>query len=209
MINGAKNVVKDSADVRGHASQIIAAGGVIAFRTDTFYGLGAAPFNRTALDRLKALKGREDGKPILVIISEKKEADRFILERSKMFDAVSARHWPGALTIVASARVEVPDELTAGTKTIGVRLPDDEAVRELVRACGGALTATSANPAGAAPARTARQVASYFPNELDLIIDGGESVSDRPSSVLDLSGETPRLIREGVITREQLKDVLA
>ncbi|HEY0544558.1 MAG TPA: L-threonylcarbamoyladenylate synthase [Pyrinomonadaceae bacterium] len=198
----------DSEDARKHASQVIAAGGVIAFRTDTFYGLGADPFNADALNKLKALKGRDDGKPILVIISESGEADRFIAERSKLFETLTALHWPGALTIVSRARDEVPDELTAGTKTIGLRLPDDEAVRGLVRACGGALTATSANPSGDAPARTAQQVSSYFPSGLDLIIDGGESVSDKPSTVLDVSGEKPRLIREGIITREQLNESL-
>lgn len=155
---------------------------------------------------LKALKGREDGKPILVIISDTFEADRFIAERSSMFAAFSARHWPGALTIVTRARAEVPDELTAGTGTIGVRLPDDVTVRELVRACGGALTATSANPAGAAPARTAHEVAGYFKSGLDLIIDGGATRSDKPSTVLDVSGEKARIIREGVITREQFTE---
>jgi L-threonylcarbamoyladenylate synthase len=200
-------IVADSEDTRKHASQVIATGGVIAFRTDTFYGLGADPFNVAALSRLKALKGRDDGKPILVIISESREADRFIADRSKLFEALTAQHWPGALTIVSRAREEVPAELTAGTKTIGVRLPDDQAVRGLVRACGGALTATSANPAGDAPARTAQQVASYFPSGLELIIDGGETLSDKPSTVLDVSGEEPRLIREGVITREQLIEI--
>jgi L-threonylcarbamoyladenylate synthase len=197
--------IADSADARQHASQIIAAGGLIAFRTDTFYGLGVEPFNRAALDRLKALKGREAGKPILVIISDEEMAERFIAHRSRAFEAVAARHWPGALTIVGRARPEVPVELTAGSGTIGVRLPDDVCVRELVRACGGALTATSANPAGAAPARSALEVANYFPTGLDLIIDGGEAVSEQPSTVLDLSGESPRLIREGVITRAQLE----
>lgn len=202
-----KLLIPDSADAHALASQIIAAGGVIAFRTDTFYGLGVDPLNRHALTKLKALKGREDGKPILVIISDAFEADRFIAERSSLFEAVSARHWPGALTIVTRARPEVPAELTAGTGTIGVRLPDDETVRELVRACGGALTATSANPAGAMPARTAHEVANYFPSGLDLIIDGGEAVSDKPSTVLDVSGEKPSVIREGVITREQLEKI--
>ncbi|MBV9960238.1 MAG: threonylcarbamoyl-AMP synthase [Acidobacteria bacterium] len=200
-------MIPDSADARQRASQIISAGGLIAFRTDTFYGLGVEPFNQAALERLKALKGREANKPILVIISDEEQAARFIAHRSRAFEAVAARHWPGALTIVALARPEVPAELTAGSGTIGVRLPDDEDVRALVRACGGALTATSANPAGAAPARSALEVANYFPDSLDLIVDGGEAVTDKPSTVLDLSTDTPRLIREGVIAREQLAEI--
>ncbi|MBV9209331.1 MAG: threonylcarbamoyl-AMP synthase [Acidobacteria bacterium] len=206
-MSGREIVVADSENARQHASQVIAAGGLIAYRTDTLYGLGADPFNPLALNLLKALKGRDDGKPILVIISESREADRFLAMKSKLFEAVTARHWPGALTIVSRAREEVPDELTAGTKTIGVRLPDDSQVRELVRACGGSLTATSANPSGFAPAQTAQQVASYFSNGLDLIIDGGQSLSDKPSTVLDVSADVPRLIREGVITREQLLEI--
>lgn len=197
-------ILQDSTEAHTRAAQIIADGGVIAFRTDTFYGLGADPFNKAALQKIKTLKGREEGKPILVILSETTEVGRFINERSSLFDALSARHWPGALTIVASARSEIPEELTAGTATLGVRLPDDSSVRELVRACGGALTATSANPAGSPPARTAQEVLNYFPAGLDLIIDGGDTRSDKPSTVVDVSGKEPRLIREGVITREQL-----
>ena len=119
----------NGAEAHEFAPQVIKAGGVIAFRTDTFYGLGVDPFNREAIQRIKNLKGREDHKPILILISEPDEADRFISEKSEQFDEVRARHWPGALTIVARARVEVPLELTAGTGTIGVRLPDDEEVR--------------------------------------------------------------------------------
>ncbi|MBC7911559.1 MAG: L-threonylcarbamoyladenylate synthase, partial [Pyrinomonadaceae bacterium] len=154
---------------------------------------------------LKALKGREDGKPILIIISDAREADRFISDKSHAFQTATEKFWPGALTLVATARANVPDELTAGTKTIGVRLPSDEAVRALVRACGGALTATSANPSGKPPARTALEVANYFSTNIDLIIDGGAATSEQPSTVLDVCGDVPRLIREGVITREQLE----
>lgn len=200
-------IVKDGEEARQRAAEIIRAGGVLAFRTDTFYGLGADPFNRDALSRLNELKGR-DGKPILIVISDAEEAERFIALRAKLFDAISERHWPGALTLVVKARPEVPEELTAGTGTVGVRLPDDESVRTFVRACGGALTATSANLAGEPPARTADEVANYFPNELDLIIDGGEARTDKPSTVVDISQERVRLIREGEVAREDLEQML-
>lgn len=185
------------------AAEFIDRGGVIGFRTDTFYGLGVDPFNRDALKVLNELKGRE-GKPILVLISDEEAASRLITTRTRLFDALSARHWPGALTLVCGARAELPAELTAGTETVGVRLPADEEVRALVRACGGALTATSANPAGMAPARTASEVESYFRGRLDLIVDGGESAAERPSTVLDVSSNPPVLIREGVMTRGEL-----
>lgn len=198
----------DSAETRERAREVVAAGGVIAFRTDTFYGLGADPFNVDALRAIKSLKGRDDGKPILVVISDASDAERFITGRTRLFEVLSERHWPGALTLVASARREVPEELTAGSGTVGVRLPDDDAVRDLIRACGGALTATSANLAGEPPARAARQVARSFPIGLDMIIDGGETIADRPSTVLDVSGKIPRLIREGAVSRHQLQETL-
>jgi L-threonylcarbamoyladenylate synthase len=200
-------IIKDDEEGRASAAQVIAAGGVIAFQTDTFYGLGSDPFNRAALQRINELKGR-DGKPILVIISDEHEAERFISSRTENFDRVVARHWPGALTIVVKARPEVPDELTAGSGTVGVRLPDDEAIRAFIRACGGALTATSANLAGEPPARTVEEVARSFPEGLDMIVDGGVARGDKPSTVLDLSGQQVRLIREGAVSRNDLQETL-
>jgi len=184
---------------------VIAAGGVLAFRTDTFYGLGADPFNRDALGRINELKGR-DGKPILVVISDEDVVERFVAHRSELFDAVVRRHWPGALTLVAVAKREVPSELTAGSSTVGLRLPDDDDVRSFVRAAGGALTATSANLAGEPPARTAEEVARSFPAGLDLIVDGGPSRGDKPSTVLALDRPEPRLIREGAVTWSELAE---
>jgi L-threonylcarbamoyladenylate synthase len=193
---------------RDLAARAIAAGGVLAFRTDTFYGLGADPFNPVAVRKIFALKGRGDGKPLLVIISDAWVAERLIAAQSKLFDEFAARHWPGPITLVGKARGEIPFELTAGTGTVGVRLPDDEQVRDFVRAMGGTLTATSANPAGQPAARTAREVASYFPTGLDLIVDSGPGTSHLPSTVLDVSGPNPRLIREGAVERIALEETL-
>ena len=114
-------------------AETIARGGIIAFRTDTFYGLGADPFNRSALQRIKQLKGREANKPILVVISDLDQIERFISERSRAFDLLAERFWPGALTLIGKAAPAVPDEVTAHTGTIGVRLPDDDNVRALVQ----------------------------------------------------------------------------
>ncbi len=185
-------------------AQTIARGGVIAFRTDTFYGLGADPFNRTAVRRIKELKGREAAKPILIVISDYDQMGRFVIGRSRAFDLLAERFWPGPLTLIGKARPEVPEEITAGAATIGVRLPDDEDARALMRACGGALTAPSANPAGQAPAGTAADVEAYFPTGVDLVVDGGRARSDKPSTVIDLTGVEPRLLREGAIPRSEL-----
>ena len=177
---------------------------MIAFRTDTFYGLGADPFNVTVVARVRELKGREDDKPILLLISDLDQLDRLIVERSREFDDIAAKFWPGPLTIIGKAVDELPDEITAGTKTVGVRLPNDEAVRRLVRECGGVLTATSANPAGAEPARSAGDVRAYFPEGLDLILDGGEVTVTEPSTVVNAITSPPRIIREGAIRAADL-----
>lgn len=200
-------IQQDSEHTRSEAAKIIAAGGVIAFRTDTFYGLGADPLNSSAVQKIRDLKGREDTKPILLLISDEAQVDRFI-EQADFFKIVAKGHWPAPLTLIGVARPEVPIELTAGTKSLGIRLPDDDNVRALVRACGGALTATSANVSGEPPARTAKEVANYFPAGIDLIIDGGEVTATDPSTVVDVSGPKVRLIREGAIRRDRLADLL-
>lgn len=196
-------IIEDSQEARQHAAHIISRGGIIGFRTDTFYGLGVDPFNRKALRVVNELKGRE-GKPILVLVSEQRAASRLIETSAPLFDALSARHWPGALTIVCAARPDAPQELTAGTGTVGVRLPDDVDVVALVAIAGGLLTATSANRAGEPPARSAAEVEAYFGDSLELIIDGGASKSELPSTVLDITREPPALIREGVVSRREL-----
>lgn len=201
-------MLKDSRVGRHRAAALVRAGSLLAFRTDTFYGLGADPFNQNALQKLLALKGREDGKPILLVISDAVEVERFSARRTKLFDAISARHWPGALTLVVPAHAHLPPELTAGTETIGLRLPADEEVRSFVRACGGALTATSANPAGKLPARTAEEVRQYFPAGLGLIIDGGATRTEEVSTVLDVSQDKARLIREGAVGWRELEETI-
>lgn len=197
-------IYPDSPEARERASRVTADGRLIAFRTDTFYGVGADPFNPAALELINALKGR-DGKPILVLAANPSDAERLLAERTRTFELLAARHWPGALTLVAAARAGVPKLLTAGTSTVGVRLPADDEARTIVRACGGLLTATSANPAGRPPARTAAEVAAYFPEGLGVVLDGGAARTEQPSTIVDVTSPVPRLIREGVITRAELE----
>lgn len=196
---------RDNDETRRDAANLIAAGGVIAFRTDTFYGLGADPFNATAVQKIRELKGREESKPILLLISDESEVDRFI-QQSDFFKLIARKHWPAPLTLIGSSRPEVPAGLTAGTDTLGVRLPADEEVRAFVRACGGALTATSANVSGQPPARTAGEVVNYFPAGIDLIIDAGKVLATEASTVLDVSSSEVRLVREGGVSRQALKE---
>ena len=200
-------IVPQTAPGLDRISTVISRGGVVAFRTDTFYGLGVDPFNREAISRIKELKGRDDRKPILIVISDYDELSRFIEDRSPAFDLLARRFWPGALTLIGKTRVAVPSELTAGTNSIGVRLPNDEKVRDLVRACGGALTATSANPSDLPPASTARQVGDYFGDTIDLIVDDGEAKTTLPSTVVEATSQ-PKLIREGVISWAEIQAAL-
>jgi L-threonylcarbamoyladenylate synthase len=190
-------------------SDVIARGGVIAYRTDTFYGLGADPFNRDAVQKIKQLKGRDDHKAILIIISDRQDLSRFIAEPTPQFNLLAEAFWPGPLTLIGPAAADVPDEITAGTKSIGVRLPNDENLRGLVRACGGALTATSANPSNQPPATSAQEVFRYLGEAIDLIVDGGEVTTDQPSTVVDVSDVGPKLIREGAIAWLDIQAALA
>jgi len=192
----------------GVIAKTIASGGVIAFRTDTFYGLGADPFNRAAVQRINEFKGREDNKPILVVISDRDQASRFITAPSPAFNHLANTFWPGPLTLIGEATADIPVEVTAGTKTIGIRLPGDERVRALLQACGGALTATSANPSQLGAARNAHTCEDYFGEAVDLIVDDGESKSDRPSTVVDTSGQEAKLIREGVVRWSEIEQEL-
>jgi len=204
-------IASQSTELLQNAADIVSRGGVIAFRTDTFYGLGADPFDHDAVQRIKDLKGREDNKPILIVISDYDQLDRFISSITRTFEVLAHKFWPASLTLIGAARPELPPEITAGTKTVGVRLPNDDRVRLLLRTCGGALTATSANPSHAAPPTTALQVQEYFGDAVDLILDDGVAQTERPSTVVDASQDEPKLIREGVIpwssVIEELKEI--
>jgi L-threonylcarbamoyladenylate synthase len=209
-------ILDDFENNHRRAAEVIARGGIIAFRTDTFYGLGADPFNVSAVQKVKDLKGREENKPILVLISDVEQLDRLIANRSSEFDELAKDFWPGALTLIGEATGQLPSELMAGTKTVGVRLPDDDRVRALVRACGGALTATSANPSGEPPARTAEDVANYFADGIDLIVNSGAAKTDQPSTVIDATGAgSPasrtevRLVRQGSIAWSEIQSALS
>ena len=191
------------------AAEVVASGGVIAFRTDTFYGLGADPFNAAAVARLRELKGRDDNKPILLLISDVPVVERVIAERSEAFSRAAEAFWPGPLTIIGVAVASLPEEITSGTGTVGVRLPAAEDVRALVRECGGVVTATSANPSGCDAARSAQEVVDYFSEAagLDLVVDGGEVTVTEPSTVLDATTSPPRVVREGAIRRELIQQL--
>ncbi|HEU4797154.1 MAG TPA: L-threonylcarbamoyladenylate synthase [Pyrinomonadaceae bacterium] len=191
------------------AADVISKGGVIAFRTDTFYGLGANPFAANAVARVRELKGREDNKPILLLISDRDQVERLITTPSQNFARAAEKFWPGPLTIIGTAVAALAEGITAGTGTVGLRLPAGEDLRGFIRECGGVLTATSANPSGRDPACSAAEVAAYFPSGLDLIVDGGEVEVTEPSTVLDVLTSPPRIVRAGAIRRDDIEELFS
>lgn len=182
----------------GEAAAVLKHGGVVAFPTETFYGLGAAALDRRAIRRIFELKGRPETKPLLVLVDSIAMAGT-VAEVGDRARALATRHWPGALTLVLRARPHVPEEVTAGTGTIGVRVSPHPVAQGLVRALGAPVTAPSANPSGLESPTTAAGVLAHFEGAVELVLDGGPTPGGEPSTVLDLTVEPPRILRQGVI----------
>ncbi|MBI3357095.1 MAG: threonylcarbamoyl-AMP synthase [Nitrospirae bacterium] len=187
-------------------SQVVHDGGIVAVPTETYYGLAVNPFNEQAVDRLLHLKGRTDGKPILVLIGQRAQLSLLVQDVSSVATFLIDAFWPGPLTIVFAANSSLPHNLTAGTGTVAVRLSSCPPLVELL-AVTGPLTGTSANRAGGLPAQEANQVKETLGQDVDLIIDTGSTPGGLPSTVVD-ARETVRLIREGAVTRQMLQNVL-
>jgi L-threonylcarbamoyladenylate synthase len=181
------------------AAAVLRAGGLVAFPTETFYGLGAAALMPSAVRQIYEIKGRPDGKPVLVLVDSIAMLDAVALEVPPRARTLMAAHWPGALTLVFRARSEVPAEVTAGTGTVGVRLSAHAVARALVTALGQPITAPSANPSGSTPPTTGAAVLAHFGGRLDLLLDGGATTGGEPSTVLDVTVDPPRVVRAGAV----------
>ena len=180
------------------ATDILRAGGAVAFPTETFYGLAAAALDPASVKRIFALKGRPDSKPLLVLVDSVAMAET-VAHVSEPARALMKRYWPGALTLVLPARAIVPADVMAGTRTLGVRVSSHPIAHALVRTLGEPMTAPSANPSGLEPPTTARAVVAYFGDGLDLVLDGGPTAGGAPSTVLDLTVNPPAIIRQGAV----------
>ena len=187
---------------------VLNSGGVIAFPTDTFYGLGADPFNPNALSKIFQIKQRPADKPLLVLIHSLDQLSDLGQELTDNARKLMERFWPGPLTLIFKAAPGLPDALTAGTGTIGVRLPDHPFTRRLLETLGRPLTAPSANISGTGELRTAQEVTSSLEDKLDLIVDGGPAPGGKSSTVLDTTTNPPTLVREGALSRGDLESVL-
>jgi L-threonylcarbamoyladenylate synthase len=181
------------------AVSVLWKGGVVAFPTETFYGLGANAMDPEAVTRIYSIKGRPESKPLLVLVDSVKMAESLAAEVPEVARELMARHWPGPLTLVFKAAPEIPEELIAGTGTIGIRMPGHPVALGLVRAAGLPVTAPSANLSGAEPPTTAESVRAVFEGKIDLILDGGPTTGGLPSTILDVSVTPPRLIRQGAV----------
>lgn len=191
------------------AVRVVQAGGVIAFPTETFYGLGACPFNAHAVQRIFDLKGRAlKVAPILVLIRSRTELEKLTAEITPTAERLMETYWPGPLTLVFRASGSVPSVLTAGTGTIGIRLSAHADVQRLLAAVGGPLTGTSANRSGHPPAITAAEVDCALGTDVDVILNGGETPGGLPSTVVDTTVTPPRLVREGRIPKASLLSII-
>jgi L-threonylcarbamoyladenylate synthase len=182
------------------AAMILRDGGLVAFPTESFYGLGANALDPRAVERVFSVKGRSESKPLLVLVDSVAMAERLVWELPAGALELMARHWPGALTLVLKAAAHVPDRLTAGTGTIGLRVPAHPVALALVKTAQLAVTAPSANPSGALPPTTALDVRRYFEDAVDLILDGGATAGGAGSTIADCTVWPPRILRQGPVT---------
>lgn len=186
---------------------ILNTGGIAAYPTETFYGLGARFDHAHALNRIYALKHRPQDKALPVIIANRHQLALLAETVPVTAEVLIERFWPGPLTLILPARSSLTEGIVYEQK-IAVRIPGPSFALELVHAAGFPITSTSANPSGMPPARNIAMITGYFAHGIDLIVNGGETVSLTPSTIIDLCGEIPRIVREGAISPETILDTL-
>ncbi len=191
------------------AVRVLRGGGIVAFPTETSYGLAVDPFNPQALTTLFALKKRPANKPVLTLISACSQLPLLAREVPSLCEPLILSFWPGPLTLIMPARPELPALLTGGTDSVGVRLSSHPLACSLVAAMGGPLTATSANLAGAVPCTTATEVRAAFGDQMGAILEGGPTPGGPPSTIVACCRDGIRLVRAGGVPFGEVHDVLA
>ena len=179
------------------AAERLRAGAVIAFPTDTLYAVAARAADPVAVARLYEVKERPSGQPMVWLVLDRAQVERFAIVSTAAGDLM-ARFWPGPLTLVLPARD------TSDSPTIAVRAPDHDVALALLRTLGEPIASSSANPAGQLPPVDADQVIAGLGDRLDVVLDGGPCRIGHPSTILDLSGATPRILRQGAIPASAL-----
>lgn len=184
---------------------ILKEGGIVAFPTDTVYGLGAALNLPGAVARVYAVKERPKNMPLPLLLADKSQIEEFAESVPPIARLLAAKFLPGALTMVLLKSKAVPDTVTGGGKTVAIRIPAHPVPLALIRGLGTPIIGTSANLSGQPSALTAEEVFAQLDGRVDLIIDGGRCPGGRESTIVDLTGEAPVVLREGAISREELK----
>jgi len=181
------------------AAQAVLRGGVIAFPTDTLYGLGCSLFDVAAVEMVARLKRRDPSLAVISLIPEPRQAYGLADDVGPVAERLIRRHWPGPLSLILRAAPIVPPRVRGAGGTVALRCPRDTLCQRLLERIGGPVVASSANLSGQPPAETAEEVVRIFGNQLDLVIDGGPRRGGLPSTLVDVSEARPRLLRRGAV----------
>ena len=190
------------------AGEILKCGGLVAFPTETVYGLGANALNEDAAKKTYAAKGRPSDNPLIVHIADVEDLPIVARNISDKAKQLMEQFWPGPLTFIFEKQYIVPYGTTGGLNTVAVRMPTDEIARAVIRAGGGYISAPSANTSGRPSPTSAEHVADDFDGKIDMIIDGGNVDIGLESTILDMTVEPPMILRPGAITKEMLEEVI-
>ncbi len=190
------------------AAAILRDGGLVVFPTDTVMGVAAAAGRLDAVERIYAIKGRDRSKPLQVLLASADQVASVAGALSPLARRAVDALLPGGVTLVVNRGEAIAPEVVAGGETVGVRVPDHPVVRALVTALGGPLAATSANRSGEPSPVDAQQAVAALGDAVDLVLDGGPCPVGRESTVVDLTGETPRVLRWGAVGKDALEAAL-
>jgi L-threonylcarbamoyladenylate synthase len=202
------NPTEPEADVIARAAAVLRDGGLVAFPTETVYGLGANALDPAAVARIYAAKGRPATNPLIVHVAEPAEVRRVAAAWPEAAARLAERFWPGPLTMVLPRSEAVPDAVTAGGPTVAVRLPAHPVARALIRAAGVPVAAPSANRSTRLSPTRAGHVLAGLDGRIDLLLDGGPTAGGLESTVLDLTATPPRLLRPGLVTPGEMAAVI-
>jgi L-threonylcarbamoyladenylate synthase len=201
-------VVEPDADGLAMAADALRSGRLVAFPTDTFFALGANALDAAAVSQLFTVKGRAEANPVPVLLAAASDVGIVASEFPDGAKRLADRFWPGALTIVLPARANVPGPVTAGTGTVGVRVPGHETARKLIGLAGVPVTGTSANRSGQPPCKTAAQVLEQLKDVVQYVLNAPCGEHSAPSTVVSVSGGAIKIIREGSIGRREIEEAL-
>ena len=190
------------------AGRIIRKGGLVAFPTETVYGLGGDALNPESSKKIYAAKGRPSDNPLIVHIADKKDLYRIVREVSEKAKKLMEAFWPGPLTMIFYKNELVPQATTGGLDTVAVRMPSDRIAAAFIRAAGGFVAAPSANVSGRPSTTTAAHVEEDLSGRIEMILDGGQAVIGLESTIVDMSVEPPVILRPGAVTKEMMEAVI-